>query len=362
MAMRALLAGACAASIACAAHAQRANPILAPEQPWGFHGFSLRPPAGTGWYSLAKSRTGAAFGRRIESQTHTLVGAVHSAREARPFASPETLAAELRARRARNLDPARFRLLEVDERRDDLDGAWCTRYRLDEERVAEERLLVLHPGAFVRDSAAPDLLVDLSIPSAGFRRDRRTRAHRPARSWTACASSRSTAPPACSKPRTGPKTVRRRSPRGGWRRSPHRATPPQPCGWRVPMTAGGACPRMPHGPSVCIDSRRLQERSTRSTTWGSSTTRRAAARATSMRRCAGSCARPISAMRRRSSTSGSCSTRATACRSITPSARVDWCLRRTTATRAKDLLHALEFGARPRDGLSVEPTVLIDPP
>ncbi|HET9041974.1 MAG TPA: SEL1-like repeat protein, partial [Burkholderiales bacterium] len=30
--------------------------------------------------------------------------------------------------------------------------------------------------------------------------------------------------------------------------------------------------------------------------------------------------------------------------------------------RAKDLLHALEFWARPRDGLPVAPTVLIDPP
>jgi hypothetical protein len=30
--------------------------------------------------------------------------------------------------------------------------------------------------------------------------------------------------------------------------------------------------------------------------------------------------------------------------------------------RAKDLLHALEFAARPRDGLPVEPTVLTDPP
>jgi len=170
MAMRALLAGACAASIACAAHAQRANPILDPEQPWGFHGFSLRPPAGAGWYSLSKSRTGAAFGRRIESQTHTLVAAVHSAREARPFGAPETLAAELRARRARNLDPARFRLLEVDERRDDLDGAWCTRYRLDaEERVAEERLLVLRiRGRSCVHPAAPDLLVDLSISERGL--------------------------------------------------------------------------------------------------------------------------------------------------------------------------------------------------
>lgn len=170
MAAPALLAGVCAALFACAAYPQRANPILEPEQPWGFQGFSLRPPAGAGWYSLAKSRTGAAFGRRIESQTHTLVGAVHSAREVRPFASPETLAAELRARRARNLDPARFRLLDVDERRDDLDGAWCTRYRVDaEERAMGERLLVLRiQGRSCVHPAAPDLLVDLSISERGL--------------------------------------------------------------------------------------------------------------------------------------------------------------------------------------------------
>jgi hypothetical protein len=42
MAVRALLAGVCAGSFACAAHVQRANPILEREQPWGFQGFSLR--------------------------------------------------------------------------------------------------------------------------------------------------------------------------------------------------------------------------------------------------------------------------------------------------------------------------------
>jgi len=36
MAVRALLAGVCAALFACAAYPQRANPILEPEQPWGF--------------------------------------------------------------------------------------------------------------------------------------------------------------------------------------------------------------------------------------------------------------------------------------------------------------------------------------
>ena len=170
MAVRALLAGACAASFACAGHAQRANPILEPEQPWGFQGFSLRPPAGAGWYSLAKSRTRAVLGRRIESRTHTLVAAVHSARLARPFESPEALAAELRARRARDLDPARFRLIEVDERRDDLDGAWCTRYRVDaEERATAERLLVLRiQGRSCVHPAAPDLLVDLSVSERGL--------------------------------------------------------------------------------------------------------------------------------------------------------------------------------------------------
>jgi hypothetical protein len=170
MSVRALLAGACAAVFACAAQAQRANPILVPEQPWGFQGFSLRPPAGAAWYSLSKSRTRAALGRRIESQTHTLVAAVHSARLTQPFESPEALAAELRARRARDLDPARFRLIEVEERRDDLDGAWCTRYRVHaEELAAGAHMLALRvEGRSCVHPAAPDLLVDLSISERGL--------------------------------------------------------------------------------------------------------------------------------------------------------------------------------------------------
>jgi hypothetical protein len=164
------LVGACAVAFAGAAHAQRANPILEPEQPWGFHGFSLRPPAGAGWYSLAKTRTRAALGRRIESETRTLVAAVYSVRLPRPFESPETLAPELRARRARELDPARFRLLDGDERRDDLDGAWCTRYRIGaEERTTEDRLLVMRiEGRSCVHPASPDLLVDLSVSARGL--------------------------------------------------------------------------------------------------------------------------------------------------------------------------------------------------
>ncbi len=170
MAVRALLVGACVASFACAAQAQRANPILEPEQPWSFQGFSLRPPAGAGWYSLAKSRTRAALGRRVESRTHTLVAAVHSARLARPFGSPDAIAAELRARRGRGLDPARFRLVGSEERRDDLDGAWCTRYRLDAEELAPGAgLLVLRvEGRSCVHPAAPDLLVELSVSERGL--------------------------------------------------------------------------------------------------------------------------------------------------------------------------------------------------
>ena len=169
-AARTLLAGACAAVCLCTAHAQRANPILEPDQPWGFQGFSLRPPADAGWYSLAKSRTRAALGRRMDSPTHTLVAAVHSTRLGQAIASPEALTAALHARRARDLDPARFRLLSADEHRDDLDGAWCTRYRLAAEELgAAARLLALRvEGRSCLHPAAPDLLVDLSISERGL--------------------------------------------------------------------------------------------------------------------------------------------------------------------------------------------------
>lgn len=168
--VRAFLVGACAALLGFGAHAQRANPILVPDQPWGFQGFSVLPPAGEGWYSLAKSRTRAALGRRIESQTHTLVAAVRSERLDRPFESPEALVADLKARRARDFDPGRFRLLAAEESRDDLDGAWCTRYRIDaEEQVGEGRALVVRvEGRSCAHPSSPDLLVDLSILARGL--------------------------------------------------------------------------------------------------------------------------------------------------------------------------------------------------
>lgn len=167
--MRAVYFGALAAFLCVGAQAQRANPILAPDQPWGFHGFSLLPPPGENWYSLAKSRTRATFGRRIESQTRTLVAAVQSERLARSIESPEALVALLKARRARELDPGRLRLLAADEARADLDGAWCTRYRLDAEELAGEGsvLAVRIEGRSCAHPASPDLLVDVSLFARG---------------------------------------------------------------------------------------------------------------------------------------------------------------------------------------------------
>jgi hypothetical protein len=168
--VRALFLGACLAFLGYAAHAQRANPILVPDQPWAFQGFTLSPPAGEDWYSLAKSRTRAAFGRRIGSQTHTLVAAVQSERLGRPVESPDALVAHLKARRASDLDPERFRLLAVEESRADIDGAWCTRYRLDaEERAGDGRMLALHvEGRSCAHPASPDLLVDMSVSERGL--------------------------------------------------------------------------------------------------------------------------------------------------------------------------------------------------
>lgn len=167
--MRAFLVGACVAVLSLGAHAQRANPILAPDQPWGFQGFSVLPPAGEGWYSLAKSRTRAAFGRRIEPEAHTLVAAVRSERLDRPFESPQALVAHLQARRTRDLDSVRFRLLAAVESRDDLGGAWCTRYRIEaEEQAGEGHVLVVRvEGRSCAHPLSPDLLVDLSVSARG---------------------------------------------------------------------------------------------------------------------------------------------------------------------------------------------------
>jgi hypothetical protein len=170
MGVQRLLAGACAAALALAAQAQRANPILEPEQPWAFEGFSLRPPEIEGWYSLAKTRIGAVLGRRIESPTHTLVAVVRSERLDRAFESAEALVAHLRARRTRDADAVRIRVLAVDEARDDLGGAWCTRYRLAaEEHTGEGRRFTLRvEGRSCAHPAAPDLLIDLSVSERGL--------------------------------------------------------------------------------------------------------------------------------------------------------------------------------------------------
>jgi hypothetical protein len=61
-------------------------------------------------------------------------------------------------------------LLAAEESREDLGGAWCTRYRLDaEEQAGEGRTLAMRvEGRSCAHPASPDLLVDVSVSARGL--------------------------------------------------------------------------------------------------------------------------------------------------------------------------------------------------
>jgi len=140
------------------------NPISEPGHVWAFDGFALKPPSGSEWYSLVKSRDEVVFARRAIDPSYALIAAAHAERVDRPPATPEGLAELVRRRAPRSPDTLRY---EIKERAAELEPAasWCVRYRL---RAEDSRSSFFYPhivritGRICAHPGSHGLLIDAS--------------------------------------------------------------------------------------------------------------------------------------------------------------------------------------------------------
>jgi hypothetical protein len=106
------------------------NPILDGGTRWAFDGFSIAPPAGADWFSLAKTRERAVFAHGVQSSDEGLFATVVAIRMDAPAPTPQAFLAAARARRATQIDATRVTAVRHDEALEDGGAHWCTRYRI----------------------------------------------------------------------------------------------------------------------------------------------------------------------------------------------------------------------------------------
>ena len=131
---------------------------------WAFDGFALKPPSGSEWYSLVKSRDRVVFTRHAPDPSYALIAVAHAAHVDDPPATPEALADFVRRRAPRSPDTLRY---EIKEQTTELEPAasWCVQYRM----LAEDsRNSFFYPhivriaGRVCAHPGAPGLLIDAS--------------------------------------------------------------------------------------------------------------------------------------------------------------------------------------------------------
>ena len=156
-----------------AIHAQQGplpNPITNPGAPWAFWGFVVNAPAAPDILSQAKSRLGALSGKKLSEPDHTVAFRIATLKLEQSVSSADALVANFKVRRARNFDPARFRLIEHKEEVFALRDYWCTRYSI----LSEDRGVRLSTAvAFVLEGIScvhpdrKDLAVDVGYSERG---------------------------------------------------------------------------------------------------------------------------------------------------------------------------------------------------
>jgi hypothetical protein len=109
-------------------------PILDPAQRWAFDGFTIEPPQGERWYSLARTRTRAVLVRRTPGGDEDSFATVVAERVDAPLSTPELFLAAMQARRAQQADATRVAAVRHDERIETTEPP-CTRYRVQAQEL-----------------------------------------------------------------------------------------------------------------------------------------------------------------------------------------------------------------------------------
>ncbi|MFN0314256.1 MAG: tetratricopeptide repeat protein [Burkholderiales bacterium] len=140
------------------------NPILNPDTPWIYTGFSVNTPAGPGWVSYFRSGQSAALGKTTDDANHIFGVNVLSTPIAEPVRNADELAAQLKTSRPSLVDLAEFSVTSRRESPAQVNGYWCSQYTMTAEAKKPDPLHYLYiAGISCADPQNPQLLVDVGV-------------------------------------------------------------------------------------------------------------------------------------------------------------------------------------------------------
>ncbi len=140
------------------------NPILNPDTPWVYAGFSVNTPADAGWVSYFRSANSAALGKNSDDGTRIFGVNVLSSPIAEPVHNSEELVAQLKKSRPSLVDLEEFSITRRHESPTQVNGYWCSQYTLMADTKKQDQLRHLHiAGISCVDPTNPQLLIDVGV-------------------------------------------------------------------------------------------------------------------------------------------------------------------------------------------------------
>lgn len=103
--------------------------------------FTIIPPQGENWFEIQRKAGFLAYGKKLESSTHTFIASVHVTRTDKNFPSETDFLSFVKTARANDTNPDRFNVIVYDETLDKSRSAFCTKFhQKSEDKVASKSI------------------------------------------------------------------------------------------------------------------------------------------------------------------------------------------------------------------------------
>ncbi len=140
------------------------NPILNPDTPWVFSGFSVNVPADEGWVSFFRTGNTAALGKNSDDATHVYGINVLAAPISETVNSAEELVAQLNKNRPILIDLEEYSITQRKESPKQINGYWCSQYSIKADAKKDQQFSHLYiQGISCANPINPRQLVDIGV-------------------------------------------------------------------------------------------------------------------------------------------------------------------------------------------------------
>lgn len=90
--------------------------------------FTIMPPQGDNWYEIQRQAGLLAYGKKLESSSHTFIASVHVTKTDKNFTNETDFLSFAKTARSNDTNPDRFNMIAHDEALDNSRPTFCTKF------------------------------------------------------------------------------------------------------------------------------------------------------------------------------------------------------------------------------------------